>query len=410
MSGPALLKTDGRSRARRRKTWRWPALIVGAACLIVAVLAYGIYSRARTEAILARTADEEAIPQVTLISPMQGPRTRPLVLPGDVEAWYGAPIYAQVSGYVKMWYKDYGAPVKSGELLATIETPALDERYAQAQSALRVAQTDYDLAALTARRWRALLVSHSVSVQVTDEKEAAAKAQKARVDAAAQVVTRYAAMENFKRITAPFDGVVTARDTDVGDYVNATGGDAGYPGHSSAMFQVADIHTMRVFVSVPQDYSAFLGPAVTATLTMSQFPGKTFTAKVSTTAKSFNAASRTVLTELLLPNPKGAFWPGTYATVRFAVPTNPDILVIPEQALLFRAQGLQVCLVGADQKVHLQTVTVGLNFGSTVQVLSGLKANDRLIANPSDGLLEGETVQVTKAPPASADDEAAPPR
>ena len=223
---------------------------------------------------------------------------------------------------------------------------------------------------------------------------AAAAAQKAQVQAAKDDVARYAALETFKRVVAPFDGVVTSRRTDVGDYVNAAGGDAGSTGASTELFSVADVHEMRVFVAVPQDYAGSLQKGMAATLNLPQFPHKTFTAHVVTTASAFNPSSRTVTTELTVKNPNHAIWPGSYADVHLVVKADPKLLVIPEQAVLFRAQGLQVAVVEPNNTVHLQNVALGLNLGSTVQVESGLTATDRVIDNPSDGLLEGQAVQI----------------
>jgi membrane fusion protein, multidrug efflux system len=398
------IETNPKRPTPKSKRMRWVVAGVGL-CAALGVVTYGIITRNETEASLAKRADREALPQVTLVSPQQGPKSQSLTLPGTVRAWYTAPIYAQVSGYVQKWYKDYGAPVKAGDLLATIDTPALDQQYEQAKAAEQVAQADYNLAVVTAARWQSLVEKSAVSVEDKDVKTADATAAQARLDAAKDNVRRYAAMEKFKRIIAPFDGVVTSRDTDVGDYVDANGGDAGLPGHSSALFQVSDIHTMRVFVSVPQAYSAFIGPRATATLSFTQFPNQAFEADFETSAKSFDLVSRTVLVELLLPNPKGQFWPGAYVDAHFEVPTDSSILVIPEQAILFRSQGLQVCLVDAKHIVHLQDIKIGRNFGSTVQVTWGLKPDDKLIANPSDGLLDGERVHITQASKVDADDE-----
>jgi membrane fusion protein, multidrug efflux system len=372
-----------------------------AAAVIVLVVS-GIWTRQSTLASLRVTADQEAVPQVQIIYPQPGPRTHALDLPGNIDAWYQAPIYAQVSGYVKMWCKDYGAQVRTGDLLATISAPELDEEYAAAKARLAVAEAQYRLGALTARRFRALSGTQAVSQQQVDVETADAAAEEAQVEAAQHDVARYAALEGFKRVVAPFDGVVTSRRTDIGDYVNAAGGDVGPQGGATELFTVADIHEMRVFIAVPQDYAGDLRPGLQATLTLPQFPGQTFDASFLTTARAFDPVSRTVTTELTVPNPDHAIWPGTYADVRLIVPTDPDVLVVPEQALLFRAQGMQVAVVTPQNTVHLQDVTLGLNLGSTVQITSGLRPTDRVIDNPSDGLLAGEPVQVVAGETAMA--------
>ncbi len=391
-------------RKRRGHGRRWLFAAI-AALLAIAVIAYGIIDRRNNVAALTTTADDESVPKVTLVDPKHGPTSRTLTLPGDIDAWYQAPIFAQVSGYVQMWYKDYGAQVHKGDLLAMIDTPDLDQELEQAKAQLAVARARYELAEVTAKRWQKLAGTQAVSAQEVDVNVADAKAQKAVVDAAQFNVARYQAQEAFKRIVAPFDGVVTARHTDVGDYVNAAGGNAGRQGGAQELFSVADIHRMRVYVSVPQDYSGYLKPGVTATLGLPQFPGRRFEADLATTAESYNTASRTVLTELTVANDQHEIWPGAYAEVHFKLPTQADVLVIPEQALLFRAEGLQVALVDQSNRVHLQDVKLGLNFGQTVQVTEGLKPSDRLIANPSDGLLEGQQVQLVHAPPQNSDDE-----
>ncbi len=368
--------------------------------LLASVTAYYFMQRSATLASLTMTADEEAVPSVHLISPTHSPATRLLTLPGDVHAWFQAPIFGQVSGYVKMWYKDIGTPVKKGELLATIDTPGLDQQLEQAKAQLEVAQANYQLAKVTADRWSKLSGTQAVSEQDVDVRRANAVAQKAQVDAARYNAARFEAMEAFKNIVAPFDGVVTARRTDVGDYVTGTGGDAGSTdGPRQELFSVADMHAMRVYVSVPQGYSAALTPGVTATLTFPQLPGRTFQAQDLTTARAFDPTSRTILTQLTIENPDGEILPGAYAEVTFHFPSDPATLTVPEQALLFRENGMQVALVGTDNKVHLQNVTLGHNFGATVQIVAGLKPSDRLISNPSQGLLEGETVRVVQVPP-----------
>ena len=398
----APAKSPPRPRGHGR---RW--LIGGVLALAAAgIVAYGIVDRQNNLSQLKTTVDDESVPKVTLVSPKPGPTSRTLTLPGDVDAWYQAPIFAQITGYVQMWYKDYGAVVHKGDLLALIDTPDLDQQLAQAKAELEVARSRYELALVTAKRWQKLSGTQAVSEQEVDVNVADARAQKAAVDAASFNVARYQAQEAFKRVVAPFDGVVTARHTDVGNYVNAAGGNVGREGGAQELFSVADIHRMRVFVSVPQDYSGYLTQGTTASLALPQFPGRRFKADLATTAQSYNTASRTVLTELTVDNAAHEIWPGAYTDVHFSLPTSGEVLVIPEQALLFRAQGLQVALVDADSKIHLQDVKLGLNLGQTVQVTEGLKGSDRLVANPSDGLLEGQPVEVVHAPAQNSDDDA----
>lgn len=386
-------------RTRRR------LLLLGAAAAAIAIAAFGILERENNVSALAIEAGDAAVPDVTLVAPKAGPRTRALTLPGDVDAWYQAPIFAQVSGYVKMWYKDYGAHVKTGDLLAVIDTPDLDQQLAQAQAQLKVAQARYELAQVTAKRWKSLAGTQAVSQQEVDVNVANAREAASEVDAARYNVARFQAQETFKRVVAPFDGVVTSRQTDVGNYVNAAGGNAsGHGGAATELFSVADLHQMRVFVSVPQDYSGSLRPGLTAKVVLPQFPNQVFDANFATTANSFNTQSRTVLTELIVDNASRKIWPGAFAEVHFTVPSRSGVLVIPEQSLLFRSAGLQVALV-RDGRVHLQNVRLGVNLGNTVQVVRGLTAADRLISNPSDGLLEGQEVHVVNVPAQNADND-----
>jgi len=367
--------------------------------VLAALLIYGIAARERALAALARVSNEQAVVPVQIISPAKGPATRPLVLPGTVRAWYEAPIFAQVAGYVQGWNADYGATVKAGQLLATIDAPSLDAQYAAAKANLKVAQANYQLAVSTAARWQALKGTPAVSTQEVEVQTAAAAARKAELEVSGQDVARYAALEAFKRVVAPFDGVVTARLTDVGSYVNAAGGDVSARGSSAELFTVADVHEMRVFVSVPQDYANLLTPETTATLHQPSKPGESIEAKFLTTARAFNANTRTAVTELTVDNSNHELWPGTYVDVVFQVPTDPKVLTMPESALIFRADGAQVAIVDAQNHVHLRNVTLGQNLGQTVQVTSGLSQGDKLVNNPAAGLLEGQSVQpVTPAP------------
>jgi membrane fusion protein, multidrug efflux system len=294
---------------------------------------------------------------------------------------------------VQSWNADFGATVKAGQLLATIDAPSLDAQYSAAKANLRVAQANYQLAVSTASRWQALAGTPAVSKQEVEVQTAGAAARKAEMEVSAQDVARYAALEAFKRVVAPFDGVVTSRLTDVGSYVNAAGGDVSVRGNSTELFTVADVHEMRVFVSVPQDYANLLGPQLTATLHQPSEPAKSIEAKFLTTARAFNTNTRTAVTELTVENSDHALWPGTYVDVEFQVPTDPKVLIMPEAALIFRANGAQVAIVDGQNRVHLRNVTLGQNLGQTVQVTSGLSLGDKLVNNPPAGLLEGQSVQ-----------------
>jgi membrane fusion protein (multidrug efflux system) len=390
----------------KRRTLLMAALpVVVAAALLIG----GIIDRERALGKLRDVAKAQSVTAVQIISPTPGPTKRPLVLPGTVSAWYQAPIFAQVSGYVHSWYADYGATVKAGQLLATIDTPSLDAQYAAAQADLHVAQANYRLAVTTAKRWQALAGTVAVSQQEVDVQTAGAEARKAELEAAQQNVARYAALEAFKRVVAPFDGVVTARLTDVGSYVNAAGGDVSVRGASTELFTVADVHALRVYVSVPQDYADHLAPGLTAQIHLPSQPGHLIEAKYLTTAGAFSANTRTAVTELTVDNSNHALWPGTYVDVTFQVPSDPKVLTMPEEALIFRAAGTQAAVVDANNRVHLRDITLGQNLGQTVQVTSGLAPGDRLVNNPPAGLMDGETVQPVTPQPGYATAPTSPP-
>jgi membrane fusion protein (multidrug efflux system) len=390
----------------KRRTVLMAALpVIVAAALLIG----GIVERQRALGKLNNVAKSQSIAAVQLIAPTPGPTQRALVLPGTLSAWYQAPIFAQVSGYVRSWYADYGTTVRAGQLLAIIDTPSLDAQYAAAQADLHVAQANYRLAESTAKRWQALAGTVAVSQQEVDVQTAGAEARKAELEAASQNVARYGALEAFKRVVAPFDGVVTARLTDVGSYVNAAGGDLSVRGASTELFTVADVHALRVFVSVPQDYADQLVPGLTAVIRLPSQPANLIEAKYLTTARAFSANTRTAVTELTVDNFKHSLWPGTYVDVTFKVPFDSKVLTMPEEALIFRAAGTQVAVVDANNRVHLRDITLGQNLGQTVQVTSGLSLSDKLVNNPPAGLLDGETVRPVTPEPGYASAPTSPP-
>ena len=378
-------------RARRSHL----ALIGSAVVLAAAALAaYGIISRHEEQARLAVWTNEQARPAVALSRPDAGATTRNLTLPGDVEAFYEAPIYARVSGYLHGWYADIGAHVKAGQVLAAIETPDLDQEAAQVLADLNTAKARLALAELTSKRWHALLATNSVSVQSADEKSGEAAAESAMVAAQMAHVDRLKALESFKLLRAPFDGIVTVRNTDMGALIGA-GSDAAHP-----LFKVADMHEMRVYVRVPQAYASALAVGMRATLAEPQYPGVTFPATLLTTSQSVAADSRTVLVELLAPNPQGKLWAGTYAEVAFELPGDTAVLRVPASALIFRSNGAQLAVVGADRRVALKMVTIGRNLGNQLEILKGIDATDMVVTAPPDTLEDGELVDVAAGDPA----------
>lgn len=368
------------------------------ATIAVILIIVGLIQRYLHFLSLEKEAHNNAIPTVELIHPKIAPPQKTLTLPANISAWYATPIYAQVSGYVKMWYKDIGARVKAGDLLAEIDTPGLDAQYQSARASYDVAKARYKLAVITSKRWRALQGTQAVSQQEVDVKSADADAQKAQVEAAFYNQEHFSALEAFKRIVAPFDGVVTSRKADVGDYVNAGRGDVNSRGDVSELFAVADVHAMRVFVSIPQDYSGLLASKPQAQLHVLQYPKKVFQAHFLTTAAAFDPVTRTVMTELVLDNKEGLLWPNSYATVTFIVPIDPNLLVIPEGAIIFRRDGTQIAHI-VNNHVHLQNVVLGRNLGNDVEVLSGVGREDFIVNNPAAGLLDGQEVRVVPGTP-----------
>jgi RND family efflux transporter MFP subunit len=371
------------------------------AAIIIAVL--GILQRRSHEAGVTQWTQEQAVPTVAIITPRQGASAERVVLPGTVQAWYEAPIYARVPGYLKNWYFDYGAHVKKGDVLAEIETPDLDAQLAGAQAKLnsaraqvKVREAEEQFAESTYARWRDS-PKGVVSVQEQEGKQADYNSAAARVNAAAAEVAadqgevdRLQALENFKKITAPFDGVVTARETDIGALINAGSGNNNGP----ELFRVADIHEMRIYVQVPQQLSADIHHGLTADLHLPQYPNKTFKATVATTSNAINTSARTLLVELHADNPDGLLQPGAYAEVNFELPSDPDVVHIPTSAMLFRENGLEVATIGPGDRIELKSITLGRNLGTEVEVVKGLSPSDRVVNGPPDSLAAGDLVHI----------------
>ena len=378
---------------RRGRGWLVAALGVAVAGMVAG---YGIWTRGATVSDLQQEADDAAVPRVQVISPKPGPSQISETLPGTVAAWNEAPIYAQVSGYVTHWDQDYGAHVKKDEVLAEIEAPGLNAQYEASKAQLEAAVENYNLAQVTANRYTELKGSPSVSEQQVDNYESAAATAKAQVAVAQENMKRYYAMIGFEKVVAPFDGVVTARRVNIGDYVNSAGGDASTQGSASPLFSVADISKLRIFVDVPQTLGNILSSALTATLTLPNAPEKVIKADFLTQSGAVSPTTRTIVTELVV-NDGQALFPGSYVDVHITVASGSNILIVPSQALLFRAEGMQVAIVDADNGIHLQSVAVGNDLGLDIQILSGLKASDKIVANPSLGLLEGQKVRSVQA-------------
>ena len=363
---------------------------VGLCVLLAAIIiaAWGIFSRVQTRAALKQDAQNSAVPTVIVTTAKHTEGGDELVLPGDVQAFADAPIYARTSGYVKRWYADIGKHVKAGELLAEIETPEVDAQLRQARADLATADANNRLSQTTAQRYQDLKKTGLVAQQDVDNALGDAEAKKAQTESARQNLQRLEQLQGFNRVTAPFEGVVTARRIDIGALVSegsATG---------QELFHLSATQRLRVYVQVPQAYASWITPGMAASLSMVERPDERHPATVVSTAQSINTTTRTLLTELDADNPKADLLPGAYSVVHLPLPSGLKTWPVPSNALLFRADGLHLATVDADNKVHLNTVTIGRDYGPIVEILSGVDANDRIIVNPPDSILDGAAVKI----------------
>ena len=373
------------------RRYLWVAIAV-----VVLLAIWGILSRLIARSALAHEAHEAAIPTVITAKPHQGPAADALVLPGSVQAYYEAPIYARTSGYLKAWHTDIGTAVKKGQLLAEIEAPEVDQQLRQAEADLGTARANYELARSTNDRWQGLLATESVSQQDADQRAGDAAAKSAAQMSAAANVARLREMEGFKRVVAPFAGVVTQRNTDVGALINA--GQA--PG--SALFRVADTHRLRIYVQVPQAYAAQVRTGMSASLEFTDHPGQHYSAAVASTAHALDAVSRTLQVELQIDNASGELLPGAYVQVTFALPPSSGTLRVPVNAVIFRGKTPQVATVDEAQRVRLRDIAEGRDFGTEIEVLAGINANDTLVLNPPDSIADGQQVRIQPPQPQPA--------
>jgi RND family efflux transporter MFP subunit len=368
-------------------------LIVGTIALAAAgaIAANGLISRARSQQSLVQWTNAQAVPTVALAQITRSDAGQSLILPGNVQPYNKAKIYARVNGYLKSWNKDIGAKAKAGDVLATIDAPDLDQQFAQAKATLASAKANYDIAVITANRYSTLVQKQAVSQQVSDQANADAAAKKAVMDADEANVAQLEAMEDFKKIVAPFDGIVTARNTDIGALIIA-GSTAG-----QELFEVSDLSRVRIYVQVPQAYSANLAAGLKATFEMPQYPGAKFDATLVTTSNAMNATSRSMLVELQAENSDGKLLSDTYCKVNFQIPSDPNIVRIPATALVPVDHGVQVAVLGDDNKVSLKSVQLGRDFGDSVEVTAGLAPHERVIDSPPETLQSGDEVQLAEA-------------
>jgi RND family efflux transporter MFP subunit len=364
------------------------ALIAGGVAVLVVV--GGLVSRVSADQGLKTWTQAQAIPTISLAK-VEGGGERQLALPGDVQAFYTAPIHARVSGYLKRWYADIGTPVKAGQTLADIDTPDLDQQVLQARADLATAEANQSLAATTATRWAGLVAHDAVSKQEAEEKSGDLAAKTSLVNAARANLNRLLALESFKKITAPFDGVVTTRSTDIGALIAA-----GSP-TDAALFTVADQRKLRIYVRVPQNYSALVQKGLTADLTVPEYMGQTFKAVVVNSARAVGAQSGAELVELQLDNSAGRIKAGDYAQVTFRLASAASTVRIPVTAIQYRHNGPVVAIVGANNHVTIRPVLLSRDLGSTAEIGAGLAANDRVVDNPPESLADGDLVRIAGA-------------
>jgi len=376
---------------RERSHKRW--LVLAIALLAVgALLVWGIWSRVRASATLRAETAQAALTAVSVVSPKQTAPAQEIILPGNVQPFITSPIYARTNGYLRKWYFDIGAHVKQGQLLAVIETPEVDQQLEQSLSNLNTAKANLALAEITKNRYQGLLKTNAVSQQDADNATGTYNANKAIVEANQANVKQLQALQSFEKIYAPFDGIVTARNTDIGDLINS-GSNSNV---KTDLFHIAQPGKLRVYVNVPEEYSQGIKSGMTADLSLAEFPGRKFQGTLVRTSQDINLTTRTLLIEIDVDNPSGTLLTGSYAEVHLAVPTQASTLLLPVNALLFRTEGLRVAIV-KDGKVMLTAVTPGHDFGNQIEIVAGLKADDQVIVNPPDSIVSGQQVQIVQA-------------
>jgi RND family efflux transporter MFP subunit len=389
ISGQTLPLNDVEVGKRPRKPW----LVLGIALIAVAaVFAWGIWSRVRARTTLSAETAQVARPAVSVVSPKRTAPAQEIILPGNVQPFIASPIYSRTNGYLKKWYVDIGARVTQGQLLAVIETPEVDQQLAQSISNLDTAKANLALAETTRNRYQGLLQDNAVSQQDVDNAVGTYNANKAMVEASQANVRQLQALQSFEKIYAPFNGVVTARNIDIGDLVNSGSGG----GVKTDLFHISQPETLRVYVNVPEEYSQGVKAGMTADLSLAEFPGRKFQGRLVRTADAINMTTRTLLIEIDVDNPTGTLLTGSYAEVHLAVPAQASTYLLPVNTLIFRSEGLCVGIV-KDGKVVLSAVTPGHDFGNEIEIVAGLKADDQVIINPPDSIVSGQAVEIVQA-------------
>ncbi len=379
---------SGPGQHRRSQWW----IFVLALVFVVLLIVFGILPRIQARTALRQETTRMAVPTVAVVRPKRSAPAQEIILPANVQAFADAPIYARTNGYLKRWYVDIGAHVKAGQLLADIDTPEVTQQLRQARADLATSQANLNLSKITASRYGDLLKTDSVSKQESDNATGDYEAKQAALQSAQANVKRLEELQSFQKIYAPFSGVVTARNTDVGALINS--GSSG--GNGNELFHIAQPDRLRVYVSVPQIYSQVAKPGITADLTLAEFPGRRFQGTLMRTANAIDPTSRTLLVEIAVNNPTGQLFTGSYAEVHFKLPTPQSSLILPVNTLLFRSEGLRVAIVSQDQKVSLKQITLGHDFGSEVEVVAGLDGSENVIVNPPDSVVDGEPVRIAQ--------------
>ncbi len=367
--------------------------IVGGLLLVVAALGlafWGVSTRAKALSVVTRETRELAVPTVAVIKPERGAPQQDIVLPGTMQAFTDAAIYARTNGYLRKWYVDIGARVKAGQVLADIDTPEVDQQLEQARADLATAEANARLAQSTAERYRDLIKTDSVSRQDLDNANGALEARMTGVTSSSANVRRLEQLHSFGKLTAPFDGVITARNTDVGALIDSGS-------NAKELFHIAAVHRLRVFVNVPEVYSRAAVQGMKADLTLSEYPGRTFTGTLARTSQSIDVASRTLLTEIDVENPKGELLPGSYAEVHLKLPTEASTFKLPVNAVIFGTDGVRAAVVGAGGIVTLQPLTLGRDYGNSLEVVAGLTGTEQVVVNPPDSLETGQQVRIAGA-------------
>lgn len=378
------------ARPQSRRRWMVAGLVALAA---IGLLAVGIRSRLNVEKSLQTATGQMAMQSVSVVALKQTAPSQEITLPGNIQPFISSPIYARTDGYLKKWYFDIGAHVKAGDLLAFIQTPEVDEQLAQARSTLATAEANLRLAQITQDRYQSLLKKHAVAQQDVDNAVGTYSANKAIVDADTANVRHYEALVSFEKVYAPFDGVLTARNTDIGDLINSGSNTA----PRTDLFDISQTRTLRVYVNVPEEYSQGVKPGQTAAdITLAEFPGKRFPGKLVRTSQAINATTRTLLTEVDLDNPGATLLSGSYAEVHLQIPARNSTFLLPVSSLIFRGEKLQVGVV-RDGKIAITDITPGHDFGDEIEVVAGLKADDQVVMNPPDSLVSGQEVKIVQA-------------